>query len=144
LTEAEGYRFLEHITDAEIEAYGSTLEEAFENAGKALEDTMVDIRTIRQVSDERITVEGKDKQELLYEWLESLIAKQDIEGTLYSKFICKISRRNKELILEAQVSGEKFDPSRHEQKTAVKAPTFHEMIIDEESIPMKMHFLLDL
>ncbi|MGI0036609.1 MAG: archease, partial [Nitrososphaera sp.] len=35
-----GYRFLDHMTDALIEAYGSTLEEAFENAGKALSDTM--------------------------------------------------------------------------------------------------------
>jgi SHS2 domain-containing protein len=142
--EGIGYRFLEHITDAEIEAYGSNLEEAFENAGKALEDTMVDIEEIRPNREELIKVEGKDLQELLYEWLESLIAKQDTDGMLYSKFFCKISRRKKDFVLEARVSGEKFDPERHEQKTAIKAPTFHQMMIIEKSIPIKIHFILDL
>ena len=142
--EGIGYRFLEHITDAEIEAYGSNLEEAFENAGKALEDTMVDIEKIRPKREALIKVEGKDLQQLLYEWLESLIAKQDTDGMLYSKFICKISRRKKDFILEATVSGEKFDPERHEQKTAIKAPTFHQMMINDKSIPIKIHFILDL
>jgi SHS2 domain-containing protein len=142
----KGYRFLEHITDAEIEAYGSNLDEAFENAGRALEDTMVDIKTIRQKKEDRITVQGKDKQELLYEWLEFLITKQDTEGMLYSKFICKISRENSKLFLEAQAFGEKFDPERHEQKTAIKAPTYYDMLIDESSDQegIKLKFLLDL
>lgn len=144
--EGIGYRFLEHITDAEIEAYGSNLEEAFENAGKALEDTMVDIEKIRPKRKDCIKVEGKDMQELLYEWLESLIAKQDTDGMLYSKFICKISRRKKDFILEATVSGEKFDPERHEQKTAIKAPTYHDMLIEENSDRRRvtLRFLLDL
>ena len=142
--EAKGYRFLEHITDAEIEAYGSTLEKAFENAGKALEDTMVDIKTIRPKSEEHIKVEGKDMQELLYAWLESLIAKQDTDGMVYSKFDCKISRGKNVFTLEATVSGEKFDLKRHEEKTAIKAPTFHQMTINENSIPIKIHFILDL
>jgi hypothetical protein len=41
---AGGYRFLDHMTDAVIEAYGTTLEEAFENAAKALCDTMIDTK----------------------------------------------------------------------------------------------------
>jgi SHS2 domain-containing protein len=141
---ARGYRFLEHITDAEIEAYGSNLDEAFENAGKALEDTMVDIKTIRPELEEKITLRGRDKQELLYQLLEHLISKQETEGMLYSNFICKISRKNAELTLESTIRGEKYDSARHEQKTAIKAPTFHEMIIDEKSVPVKIHFLLDL
>jgi SHS2 domain-containing protein len=144
--EAKGYRFLEHMTDAEIEAYGSTLDEAFEKAGEALEDTMVDIDTIRPEIEERIKVEGKDMQELLYEWLESLIVKQDIEGMLYSKFACKISKEKKGVTLEATVSGEKFDPERHESKTAIKAPTYHDMSIEEnlDRRRVTLRFLLDL
>ena len=145
-TGEKGYRFLEHTTDAEIEAYGSSLEEAFENGGKALEDTMVDLNTIQPRIEETIKVEGKDMQELLYEWLEYLIFKQDTEQMLYSKFNCRISRGKNTFTLEATVSGEKYDPSRHEEKTAIKAPTYHDMTINENRSQRRvtLRFLLDL
>jgi SHS2 domain-containing protein len=56
---AGGYRFLDHMTDAIIEAYGSTLEEAFENAAKALCDTMIDLKTGR--SDSNVSIFCQDK-----------------------------------------------------------------------------------
>jgi len=141
------YKFLEHMTDAEIEAYGKDLEEAFENAGRAVEDTMVDIHTVSNSKPEVLVVEGEDKESLLYLWLEALINKQDIEGMLYSKFHCTISKRkNGNLELSAAVSGEKFDPAKHEQKTAIKAPTYHGMKIVESPKDKRvtMKFLLDL
>ncbi len=151
-TKTCGYRFLEHMTDAEIEAYGSDLEEAFENAAKALEDTMVDIKTISPLINENIKVDGDNKEELLYNWLESLIIKQDTETMLYSKFDCKVSKsRSGRFKLDARVSGEKFDPKKHEQKTAIKAPTYHEMVIRENVLAknnprrhVTLRFLLDL
>jgi len=151
-TSAEGYRFLEHTTDAEIEAYGSNLEEAFENAAKALEDTMVDIKTISPLINENIKVDGDDKEELLYNWLEALIIKQDTESMLYSKFECEVSKGQRgRFKLDARVSGEKYDPKKHEQKTAIKAPTYHEMAITENILTknnsrrhVTLRFLLDL
>lgn len=132
------------MTDAEIEAYGSTLEESFENAAKALEDTMVDIRTIRTQIKDQIKVDGLDKKELLYQWLEALIIKQDTEGMLYSKFDCKISEKENGFTLESTVSGEKFDPKIHEERTAIKAPTYHEMSIIEGPRRVTLKFLIDL
>ena len=139
-----GFRFLEHMTDAEIEAYGMSLEQAFENAASALEDTMVDIKSIQPELSEEIIVEGEDKEALLYSWLEALIIKQDTENMLYSKFSCAISKTQKGYELRAKIFGEKFDPSKHEQKTAVKAPTYHEMKIDEKQQQVTLRFLLDL
>ena len=138
------YRFLEHTTDAEIEAYGRTLSEAFENAGKGLVDTMVDIRGIRVVIREEIRIDGEDKESLLYSWLEALINKQDIEGMIYSNFTVKIWEKASRFLLKAVVGGEKFDPERHEQKTAIKSPTYHGMIISESDHRVTLRFLLDL
>ncbi|HZW55055.1 MAG TPA: archease [Nitrososphaerales archaeon] len=140
-----GYKFLEHMTDAEIEAYGNDLNEAFENAGKALEDTMVDIRSIASDTTEEITTEGADKESLLYSWLEALILKQDTEGMLYSKFKCRISQRSDgSFELRATVGGERFDPARHEQKTAIKSPTYYAMKIEETAGHFTLRFVLDL
>ncbi|MBV9666761.1 MAG: archease, partial [Nitrososphaeraceae archaeon] len=36
------FRYLDHMTDAIIEAYGSTLDEAFENSARGLVETMFD------------------------------------------------------------------------------------------------------
>ena len=83
-----GFKFLEHITDAEIEAYGRNLEDAFENAARATEDTMVDVDTIQPVTERNAEFKGKDLESLLYSWLEELISLQDTESLLFSKFIC--------------------------------------------------------
>ena len=40
------YRNLEHMTDAFIEVSGQTLEEAFETAGIAVVDTILDVKSI--------------------------------------------------------------------------------------------------
>jgi SHS2 domain-containing protein len=67
-----GWRQLPHTSDIYIEAYGRSLEEAFEQAGLAL------FRTIIPVAEgvERwveVVAEAQDLQGLLYEWLEKLL-----------------------------------------------------------------------
>jgi SHS2 domain-containing protein len=140
-----GYRMLEHMTDAEIEAYGETLEQAFENSALALENTMVDVSSIKKLKREKIAVKGEDLESLLYSWLEALVNRQDIDGMLYSEAKCTISRTGeKKYRLQAIVAGEKFDPKIHEQKTAIKAPTYHDMKIEQRQGSVTIRFLLDL
>jgi len=142
--EDHGFRFLEHMTDAEIEAYGKDINEAFENAGKAVEDLMVDLASIAPMEERMVEFESKDLGSLLYQWIESLISIQDSEGMLFSKFECHVLRITEKYTLRAQLFGEKFDPKKHEQKTAVKAPTFHDMKISEREKNVTMRFLVDL
>ncbi|MDG6922761.1 MAG: archease [Nitrososphaerota archaeon] len=138
------FKFLEHTTDAEIEAYGRTLEEAFENAALATEETMVSLSSINGASQIDVNVEAKDLESLLYAWLEELISLQDTDGMLFSRFSCKISKRKEDFELKATCFGEKYDPAKHEQKTAIKAPTYHDMKIFQEKDRVSMRFLLDL
>lgn len=120
------------------------MEEAFENAAKALEDTLVSIEKIKPQTEEEISVSGKDIEALLYSWLEALIIRLDETNMLFSKFKCKISRTEKGFLLEAKVFGEKFDPKRHEEKTGVKAPTYHGMKVEEKNRQITLRFILDL
>ena len=133
------------MTDAEIEATGNTMDEAFENAGRAVEDLMVDVDTINSKTSREVQRKDKDLESLLYDWIEFLIALQDEEGLLFSQFNCKITMPAKnQFQLHAKLSGEKFDPQRHEQKTAVKAPTFHDMKISQGDENVTLRFLVDL
>jgi SHS2 domain-containing protein len=110
----------------------------------AVEDLMADIASIEPRETREVRLQAKDAGSLLYDWIESLISLQESDGLLFSKFDCRISRTQDEYNLLAELLGEKFDPSRHEQKTAIKAPTFHDMKISESDEHVTLRFLVDL
>lgn len=139
-----GYRFLEHMTDLEVEAFGKDLSEAFQNAGKAIEDTMVELSSIKKEIVKKISLEERDVESLLYAWIETLISLQDTEGMLFSEFECEVSKLQDRFFLNATISGEKFNAQRHEQKTAIKAPTYHAMKVISDSNGVTLRFLVDL
>jgi SHS2 domain-containing protein len=145
LSKSKGYRYLEHMTDAEIEASGKTMDEAFENAGRAVENLMADLASVKPKETREMQREERDLGALLYDWIEALIAFQDDEGLLFSQFKCEISKSStNKFLLRTKLAGEKFDPKRHEQKTAIKAPTFHDMKISQTHNRVTLRFLVDL
>jgi len=141
----KGFEFLEHTADIYIAAYGKNIAEAFENAARAMFETMTNISSISPESQEIVEVKGRDKKELLYNWLEELLIRFDIYGKLYSKFDVKeISNTPDGYILKAVIYGEPFNPSKHIQKVGVKAVTYHRMEIKETSEGVTLKFILDI
>ena len=141
----KGFKFLEHLGDAYIEAYGSSLEEAYSNAALAMFEVMTDTTKVEPKIEDSVEVNGNDLKSLLYSWLESLLVKFDIENRLYSKFIIgKILADGDSYILRARIFGEDFDPQKHPSKTDVKAVTFHLMEIECSESNYRLRFLLDL
>src|SRR5216683_221104 len=74
-----GYRTLDHVTDALIEAWAPTFEEALVQAALGLFDTMVDTGNSRPALEEELSVEGHDELELVYNWLEQLLLSFEIK-----------------------------------------------------------------
>lgn len=139
------FRFLEHRADAYIEAYGQTLEEAFENAALATFEVITDTRKVEPKLTETIEVQGYDEEALLYNWLESLLVKFDINENLYAEFkIEKIQKTKTGLKLKANIQGEGFSPKKHTQKTGVKAVTYHQMEISKKPRKTTVRFILDI
>ena len=139
------YEFLEHVSDAYVAAYGKTLEEAFQNAAEAMFQTMIETRTVALTLEETVTAEGRDREALLYNWLETLLLKFDMEGKVYRKFeIEKIEKRNGEFALKATIRGEPYNADKHKPKVEVKAVTYHQMEIKEEKRGYELKFILDL
>lgn len=139
------FRFLPHTTDAFVEAYGLTLEEAFENAALAMFEVMTDTSKVKPLIEETVKAEGFDEQALLYDWLERLLIMFEVNMRLYSKFkVEEIASINGGFRLRAKVWGEDFNPSRHEQKVGVKAVTYHMMEIRRRRDRWVLRFLLDI
>ena len=141
----QGYRFLEHVTDAFAEAWGGTIEDAFSQAGLALFQTMLDTKSVKPVTKEEIETVGHDEKELLYNYLEELLllfeVKQLAVGTIK---VTSISNAPSQLRLECRVSGERFDPKRHHGKVEVKGITYHLMDIEKNPEKTTLRFLVDL
>ncbi|HSF27790.1 MAG TPA: archease [Nitrosopumilaceae archaeon] len=137
-----GYRYLEHTTDAFIEVTGNTLEDAFENAGISVVDTIVDIKSVEEKIEKEIEVKGKDLNNLLYNWLEEIIIVTITEGFVARRFSVRLGK-NGGYKLVATLSGEEIDVEKHHFKVEIKAPTFHLMEIKQNK-QVVMRFLLDL
>ena len=142
---AEGHRFLEHTTDAYIEAWGPTLERTFAQAAEAFYETMLNVQKIDPILEEDIQVAGHDKKELLYNWIEQLLIEFDIKSMVYASYQITIAPDDpRSFKLRGKVRGEKYDRGKHGARTEVKGVTYHLMTIEEDAKETKVRFILDL
>ncbi len=130
------------MTDAFIEVTGETIEEAFQNAGISVVDTIVDINSVEIREERKIEFTANDLKGLLYNWLEEIIILTITDGFVGKKFSVKIEKNNT-LRLLAKIEGEEINFEKHHFKLEIKAPTYHLMEINEQR-PVLMRFLLDL
>ncbi len=141
----EGYRLLDHVTDALIEAWGSTFERALAQAAIGLVDTMVDSKTVRQVLEEVLVVEGHDELELVYNWLEQVLLSFEIKQQVFADFqVDPVKSTGDSIRVRAKARGEKYNPRIHEAKVEVKGITYHLMEIRREPRRVTVRYLLDL
>lgn len=139
------FRFLEHTADAYIEAYGTNLEEAFENAAYATTEVMTDADKVEPQNMETFTVEAHDEQALLYSWLEELILEFELKERLYSRFqVSNIQKTVEGYKLHAKAWGETFDPQKHPSKVGIKSTTYHRMEIIKNPESVTVRFILDI
>ncbi len=141
----ERFRFLEHTADVLIEAYGSTLEEAFENAAIAVFEVITDTSKVEPREERWVSTEGTDLENLLYRWIEELLILHDTEGLVVSRAkVLSIKEASDGYMLEARVWGEPFDESRHEHRTIVKAMTYAQLSIRKEGDRWVVRFVVDI
>ena len=139
------FRFLEHTADAYIEAYGDTLQDAFENAALATLEVMTDSEKVEPKTEDDVEVKAHDEYALLYNWIEELLIRFETTGNLYSRFkIRSIEETPHEMRLKAKIWGEPFDEERHPSKVGVKAITYHRMEIVRKPKKVTVKFILDI
>ncbi|NOR46799.1 MAG: archease [Methanosarcinaceae archaeon] len=128
----KGYEYLEHTADAKFRAYGTTLEEAFQNAAVAMFDVMIDTGTISDEVSEKIELTSADLDGLVVDWLSELLYLFEVERVVFGKFkIGGITEMNGNYSLSAIAYGESLDLSRHKFDTEVKAVTYNSLKVEE-------------
>jgi SHS2 domain-containing protein len=139
------FRFLEHTADAYVEAYGTSLELAFENAALATTDVMTEVEKVEAKDEETFTVEAQDEYALLYSWLEEILLEFELKGKLYSRFeVSAIEKTSDGFRLHAKAWGETYDSEKHPSKVGIKAATYHQMEILKKPGSVTVRFILDV
>ena len=103
------YKYFEHEADVGIIGIGTTLENAFEEAARAMFNTEVDIKTVEQKEKIYIECSAENEEELFIEWLNKLLTEADINEMVFSKF--KIDSM-KNLRIKGYAFGEKLNQKK--------------------------------
>ncbi len=102
----QSFRTLEHTADVGFEAFGSSREEVFVNAARALMNINVDLDTIAPAESIPIQVSGPDPESMLVNWLSEILYLNDAEGWVFEIFkfsFCTMIR------LKALLGGKSFN-----------------------------------
>jgi len=140
-----GFDHLEHTADVLIEARGPSLSEAFEMAALATYEVMTDTSRVEPRVRVDVEVEGIDLPNLLYRWIEELIIHTDSRRLVFSKFKVKEIEIGQDYArLKAEAWGEEFNAEKHVSRTVVKAMTYAQMSLKEESGCWTLRFVVDI
>ena len=124
------FEWVDHPSDVGFRAHGKDLSEALENAALALFEVMVDTNKVEPKEEVKIELRAEDEKALLYDWLDHFLYLHDSQDLVFSRFkVEEISREGGTFKLKARAWGERFDPSRHDARTEIKAVTYHLMEI---------------
>ena len=136
------YKFLDHATDAIIEVTAKNLKEAFAVTANAVINLTLDQDKVEEKDQKVFSAKGKDLRYLLFSWLEEIPFILITEGFAISRVEFNIIQ-NDGYKINAIAYGELLDVRKHNFKVEIKAPTFYDMEIRQES-GVYMRFLLDL
>jgi len=135
------YKFLEHMADVKFRAEGSTIEEMFSEAAKALSETIRGDISILEKKDEVFEVEGTDMESLLHNFLEEFVFLLDTKDFLMS--VIKLIKIDREKFkMECIVSGDLGESYKFTND--VKAVTYNELFVKEHEGRFVCQVVLDV
>lgn len=135
-----GYRFIKDLTsDVMFEAYGNNLGEVFQNSAKALFEIICQSEKIKKEKTNEITAEGEDEEDLLFNFLQALIASVDIDEMFYNEFRVKEITNN---YVSCECFGEDISPEKGE--TVVKAVTYYNFSLEKTKDGYKATVTVDI
>ncbi len=136
-----GFKILEHPADLGIEAWGSTLPEAFEQAASCLMSIILDTDAVVTRTHREITLDATDYEHLLVKWLGEILYLYDGRNFVGKEFLINSLTSTR---LEATVRGEQLDLTKHTPRLDVKAVTYHQIIARDDRDRAFVRVFLDI
>lgn len=131
------HHLVEHTGEVQLQLEAPDLASLFEEAGRALASLMMEESAGSMGTAIAITVEATDRADLLFEWLNELIYRSEMDKVVFVEFsVQEISAKK----LRAEVRG----VTPREIRTAVKAATFHDLTVADIANGVSATVVLDV
>jgi SHS2 domain-containing protein len=131
----------DHTADVGLSAQGDTLGELFEALGEGLTDVICAREQVAATEKRMVTVRAEDVEALAVDFLSAVRTAVQTDRFLVADVsVMKID----ENAVQADLSGEMYDPDRHELKVEVKAVTYHQLKIVQEGDIWVGRVILDI
>lgn len=144
------FEVLDVSGDAGLRVFGRDLAMLFANAAAGLYDLVTDVSRIRTLRSVELEAEAGTLEGLLVSWLNELIFRIDAHGFIAKEITIRELRvpvlpadDPSGFRIEASLTGEEFDASRHEQRLLVKAATWHRLKIVQENGTCQADIIFD-
>jgi protein archease len=119
------FREIEHTGDIGIELEADSRAELFRRAAIAIAQLMVDTTEVRAQTTRDLLIAGSQDEDLMHDMLSALLQLFLLEAFIWSA--ASIEERDDGLKL--QLSGEPFNPDRHQFYEEIKAVTYHQLSV---------------
>lgn len=123
MDQQKNYRILTRSSDLAIRVLGKSQAELFANSAFALFDLLTDVEKVQVNERLPLEVEGVDRDDLMVNWMRELLYLFQGSGYLLKEFNI---RDVKDTYVKAEVSGEKYDPDRHEIQREIRSVAYHQ------------------
>jgi len=137
----EKFKVLDISGDVGIKAFGKSIDEAFINAAIGMYSLITTLDSIKEKKTINVSVGSPSLDGLLVSWLNELIFNFDAYGFIGKKIEIKQFSDNR---MVATVTGEEFDPERHEGKLLIKAATYHKLRIEKIDDMWEIDVIFDI
>lgn len=143
------FEFLDISGDAGIRAFGRDLPELFANAAKGMYSLITDSQDIQEKKSLEISAQGSSLEGLLVSFLNELIFRFDTYGFIgknirIADFQADGLTGGQAYELNAVLTGEEFDPDRHNGKLLIKAATYHKLNVHREKDHWEAEVIFDI
>jgi SHS2 domain-containing protein len=131
----------EHTADVGIAGWGDTLTELYQAMAEGLAEFLCPRNSVCGVQERTIRVSADDGEALMVDFLTALMNLMQADHFMVASVLVSQPGEN---ALEATVSGERFDPQRHELSTEIKAVTYHQLKVARENGRWVARVILDI
>jgi SHS2 domain-containing protein len=125
----KGWEHFPHEADVGIRGFGSTREEAFEQAALALTAVITDPALVDTIEAVELTCRAPDDELLLVDWLNALIYETATRKLLFGRFEVHITEHR----LTARAWGEPIAPEKHRPAVEIKGATYTALRVARDS-----------
>jgi SHS2 domain-containing protein len=142
--------------DVGLKAYGGSLKDAFMNAAIGMYSLITDLEIVKEEKVIDVFVESDSMEGLLVSWLNELVFHFDAYGFIGKRLSISEFTPSQPSVggeqqatlqacrIKASLSGEDFDPARHESRLLIKAATYHRLKVEKKNGEWEIDVIFDI